>query len=209
MILNRVPARRLNASGKISEVRAGPGARNQELVLLEFLERLHLRRVPRHRQTDVAIHAAEPGELERIDIAFVLAEHRLERQSAPDRTHDGAVLGRDPVNVFLGLEPAGTGHVLDDDRRLAGNVVAEVASEQPRIDVVGRARAGKDDHAELAALVELLRRLGARHLRAGREQQRTAAAIAKTRRARLRMSPPLRPRNTTRKFRQPRHTAAP
>src|ERR1700683_1900773 len=158
--------------GQRQDLRIRPGSRawNQEFVLFEILERLDLRREPRHRQTGVAVHAAKPSELERIEIPFILAKHRLEWQPAPDPPDDRALLRRDPVNVFFGLEPAGTGHVLDDNCRLAGNVVAEGASEQPRVDVIGRARARKDTNADLAAFVELLRRLGASNARTCHKQ---------------------------------------
>ena len=149
----------------------GAGAWNQQLVLLQIGESLDLRRMPRHCQADVAVHAAEPGEFERIDVDLVLAEHRLERQAAPDRAHDGAVLGRNPVDVLFDLEPTGTQHVLHNDDWLARNVVAEVACQHAGVNVVGRAGAGKDQHGQLAALVELLDRLCGGTLRRGCNQQ--------------------------------------
>ena len=51
---------------------------------------------------------------------------------------------------------AGAQHVLYDERRLAGNVVAEVAHQHTRVEVIGGARAGKDDHRQLSPPVELL-----------------------------------------------------
>src|SRR5262249_55725297 len=51
-----------------------------------------------------------------------------------------------------------------------GNVVAEVADQQPRVDVIGRAGAGETDHRQLAALVELLGRLRAGDGRAADKQ---------------------------------------
>ena len=178
MILNRVPASRLNASGKISESAPAPVPGTSSSCCL--------------RSSNVLIFDVY-HDIARLTSRFMLPSQvnlsgsRLPSFSPsigsngnprPTVAHDGAVLGRDPVDIFFDLEPAGAGHVLHDDRRLAGNMVGEMANQQPRIDVVGRARARKDDHAELAALVELLRRLSANSASRPPRAAGTAAAIA-------------------------------
>ena len=126
--------------------------------------------MPGHRERRLAVHAADPGEPERIVFQLVPAEERLERQAAPDRAHHAAVLRRDPVERLDRLEPARAHHVLHDESRIAGNVLAHVPDQHARIDVVGGARRRIDDHRELPALVELLGRLRVRGGRAGRER---------------------------------------
>ena len=138
---------------------ARAGAGDQEFGPLEIGERLHLGRMPGHGKGRLAVHAAEPGEPQRIEPRLVLTEHRLEGKTAADRPDDAAVLGGDPVEIINRLEAAGAEHVLHDERRIAGNVTAEVAHQQARVEVVGRAGPRKHDHRDLAALVELLRRL--------------------------------------------------
>ena len=113
----------------------------------------------------------QPGEFERVDVDFVLAEHGLERQPAADRADDGAVFGGDPINVLLDLKSAGAQHVLHDDDGLAGNMFAEVPGQDARVNVVGRAGAAKDQQGQLAALVELLHRLRRGIADAGDNQQ--------------------------------------
>ena len=135
---------------------ARAGAGDEEFGPLEIGERLHLGRMPGHGKGRLAVHAAEPGEPQRIEPRLVLAEHRLEGKTAADRADDAAVLGGDPVEIIDGLEPAGAEHVLHDEGGSAGNVTAELASEQARVEVVGRAGPRKYDHGDLAALVELL-----------------------------------------------------
>ncbi len=75
---------------------------------------------------------------------------------------DGAVARRDLRHVVGGGDAAAARHVDDHELRIARNVLAHEAGEQPRILVVVAAGRGADDHADLLALVEIGHRLGER-----------------------------------------------
>jgi hypothetical protein len=59
-----------------------------------------------------------------------------------------------------GAEPARRRHVLRHDRGIARDVVAEMAGDRARIDVVAAADRGRDDQPHLLALVEIGDRIG-------------------------------------------------
>src|SRR5439155_9903514 len=67
----------------------------------------------------------------------------------------GAVLGRHGLHIGGELVAAGARHVLRHDYRVAGDVAAEFAREQPRISVVAAARRAADVEVDLPAAVEL------------------------------------------------------
>jgi hypothetical protein len=56
------------------------------------------------------------------------------------------MIGRDDV--------AGARHVLDHDRRLAGNMPCDMASNEPRPEIVVLSRRGADNELELLAAEE-------------------------------------------------------
>src|ERR671921_866117 len=74
---------------------------------------------------------------------------------APVGADDGAVLRRDVVEPVGEAEAAGALHVLGDDRRIARDVLAEVARDQAAVDVVAAADARADDHLDRLAFVEV------------------------------------------------------
>ena len=90
---------------------------------------------------------------------------------------NGAVLRRDVVEVRDRGVAAGARHVGDDHARIAGDVLAHVAGEQPRVDVVAAAGRGADDHGDLPALVEL----GDRVLRGGGRGRRRRHSASRPR----------------------------
>src|SRR5262245_48712344 len=85
-----------------------------------------------------------------------VAHQRLEGVPALDGGDRGAVLGRDVGPEADQPAAAGAGHVLHDDRRVAGQMLAEMAPEQPRISIVGTARTGADIEVDVLAF-EILR----------------------------------------------------
>ena len=68
---------------------------------------------------------------------------------------DGAVLGRDAVEIVHRANAAGARHVLHDDVRLAGNVRAQIRRERVGIARIAAAGAGAHDERHLPAFVEL------------------------------------------------------
>ena len=62
-------------------------------------------------------------------------------------------------HVVRGLHADPSRHVDGDDRRIAGNVLAHVAGDEARAQVVVAARRGGDDHPDGLAAVEVGHRL--------------------------------------------------
>src|SRR6185295_3757941 len=82
---------------------------------------------------------------------------------------DGAVLRGDLCHVVGGRDAAAARHVDDHELRIARNVLAHEAGEEPRILVVVAAGCGAYHHANLLALVEIGHRLGERGARYDRQ----------------------------------------
>ncbi len=89
-----------------------------------------------------------------------------------DRLRGGKVVAEHPdavpsrgacANRIIGhLDAAGAGHVLRHDRGVAWNVLAEMAGDEPRLQVVFAADADADQHIDGLAAVEFGDRLGVR-----------------------------------------------
>ena len=116
--------------------------------------------VPHHADADLVIGAADPVEPVAVELRGLVAEQRIEAGAAADGADHRAVLVGDVVEPVGEPQAAGAFHVLRRHRRIAGNVLAEVARDQPRVDVVAAADAVADHHLDGLALVELGRRLG-------------------------------------------------
>ena len=120
------------------------------------------RGVPGGARAVGAVHAAEPVELQRVEARALGAEQRRERHARMDEPDGGAVLRRLRIEIVGGEEPARARHALHDEVGLAGDVVAHVRGQEPRIFGVAAGDAGADQDADLLALVEgLLRGPGA------------------------------------------------
>ena len=90
-----------------------------------------------------------------------LATHRLvERQVEVQREQYRAVAGAAIVGVIQHHHAARAGHVARDNVGVAGDVPAEVAGEQPGIDVIAAARRRADEDGHVLALVEVRDRIG-------------------------------------------------
>ena len=84
-----------------------------------------------------------------------IAEQRLQHDAAADDAERGAVLRRGVVEVDGRNEAAGARHIAHDHAGIAGEVLAEMAREQPRGRVIGAAGGEADDDGDLLALVEI------------------------------------------------------
>ena len=118
--------------------------------------------VPHHADADLVIGAADPVEPVAVELRGLVAEQRIEAGAAADGADHRAVLVGDVVEPVGEPQAAGAFHVLRRHLRIAGNVLAEMARDQPRVDVVAAADAVADHHVDGLALVELGRRLGGR-----------------------------------------------
>ena len=138
---------------------------DDQLGRQRVLEVLH-RRVGAHEaDIDVAVGVAEIKELRRLVLHRRAAEQRLQDRAGKDRAGHGAVLRRDGIDIPGRAVRSGAAHVLHHDRRIAGDVIAEMAREQPCVGVVAAARRRADHDLELLALVELLDEFSRRFLR--------------------------------------------
>ena len=86
---------------------------------------------------------------------FAALEHLRHHEDRDEGRDRGAVLGRLAEHVVRGPDVAGARHVLRHDRRLAGNVVGEMARDDARIGVEPAADAGRDDEFDVLAPVEV------------------------------------------------------
>jgi hypothetical protein len=83
------------------------------------------------------------------------------------QTENGAILGRDLIQIVHGANAAGAGHVLDDDVGLAGNVACKERREGARVAGIAATGVRAQDPRDLPALVEIVSRA-----RRGREENR-------------------------------------
>ena len=90
-----------------------------------------------------------------------------------ERDHHGAVLRLRHVERANGHETSGAGHVLNDDRRMARNVVGDEAGQGAGIGVVAAAGTEADNDGDRLAFVEIIgSRQRRRRYEGGREEWR-------------------------------------
>ena len=141
-----------------------PSTSGSPPVLARIVDGLH-RDVLAHDQ-DVGVvgearRRAEPVELARIELRVaVAAEHAHQRHVAGEMRDRGAVARRQIVEPVDGAQRSGARHVLHHHVGMAGDVAAEMAADQPRIDVVAAARPVADDQRHRLASVEVGDRVG-------------------------------------------------
>ena len=154
---DQVIERGRNEARSVGRHRAG----HQELPVLGLLDRLHRRGVPDHRHGRGRDDAADPGELDRIELARA-AQHLAERQRVEKHAERGAVLRRDAGHITGSLDAAAAQHGLEHDRRIARNVAREIGREHAGIEVVAAARRETDIEADALAAIEIGDRIGER-----------------------------------------------
>src|SRR5262249_33729573 len=90
------------------------------------------------------------------DVKLALAHQRLEWNAALDGGDRAAVLGRDVDHIVDQAATAGAGHVLHHDAWVAGQMLAEMATNETGIGVVRTAGTGADIEVDVLA-AEILR----------------------------------------------------
>src|SRR5712691_11328538 len=100
-----------------------------------------------HRRSDVL-------ELPRVELGALLAEDLAQEQAADEVANGEPVGPGDLVEIVRRDEAARPRHVLDDDRRVARDVLAHVPRDRPRVSVEAAARREADHDAHGLALVE-------------------------------------------------------
>ena len=117
--------------------------------------------VPGDAGRDLVGDAAEPGELGAVELGAGRRQQRRRRDGAAERADGGAVLRRHRIDELRGAQAAGAGHVLRHDIGVSGDVLAEMARQQPAVEIVAAADAVADDQIDGLALVEILDAVGA------------------------------------------------
>jgi hypothetical protein len=146
---------------RIVELRGGLGidsgdAADDELLVEQVLRGLVRSRVPGRGHRGLAVEAAEPMEFLDLEASAGGIDQLGQQHSALDQCDRGAVL-RSRAEHVVGRRDARR-HVLHDQRRLARDVLAEMARRQPRLQVVAAAHAGAHDEGDLLAGIEVVRR---------------------------------------------------
>ena len=136
-------------------VAAGAGAADDQLALEHVVERLHRRGVPGEAGADVVVGRADPVELQRVEPRALRRHQRLKRDRAVEGRDLGAVLRRRVVELVGEDQARGARHVLDDDVRIAGDVLAHVAGERARVQVVAAAGGEADADGDGLAAIEV------------------------------------------------------
>src|SRR5262245_15121412 len=134
------------------------GRADRDLAALGVLDRSHAALAPGDAGRDVAVHASEPAEFLRVIARLYLAVERLRHETWPRMRDHAAIARRDIVEVVEHDDAAGARHVLRHQHGLARNVLAEVARQEPQVEIVAGADAVANQHAHPLVLVETLDR---------------------------------------------------
>ncbi len=113
--------------------------------------------MPSPHQAHFRSGAAQPIEFGRIILNAGLVEQRQRRKPARKDADRRAVFRCDIVEVICGAQTARAGHVFDDDGRMTGKVVADMAADEPCVGVKCRADRGPDGDPQLAELIGIIR----------------------------------------------------
>src|SRR5271166_5523517 len=106
--------------------RTGARLADGQWPLEEILGRLYRRGRVGDTDGGFGCRRTEPGHSPRIEARALGAVERPEDGGPRDEADDRAVLGGEIVDVIRGDETAGSGHVLGDDRRTAGQMLADM-----------------------------------------------------------------------------------
>ena len=135
------------------------GAADDQLLREHVFQLGDAAALPGDADADLVVGAADPGELVGLELRALGPQQRIEGGAAADGGDGRAVLRADIVDPVGEPQAAGTFHVLRDDGRVARDVLAEVAGNDARIEIVGAADAVADIEIDVLALVEFRRRL--------------------------------------------------
>src|SRR5512145_2006899 len=101
---------------------------------------------------------ADEFELARVEFDPLLSQHLAEKQAA-DKVPDGeSIRLGNFINVIGGNKASRSGHVFDDHRRLAGNMLAHMAREGASVSIESAAGGKADDDPDGFPFVKIIRR---------------------------------------------------
>ena len=116
---------------------------------------LYLRLLRHRADAELIGGGTDPGELARVILHFRRADERLHGNTASEGAEDRAVLGSSVEEIIGGGDASRARHVLHDDLRRAGHMLAHVPGDGARIDVVAATRAVADDHRHRLAPIKI------------------------------------------------------
>jgi hypothetical protein len=93
--------------------------------------------------------------LAHIEAHASVTKQDLERDRPLHGADDGAIFGRDLIDIVRGNDRAGTRPVLHDDRRLTRNMPSQVTRYRTRSEIVAAADIRPDHDINRLSLVEL------------------------------------------------------
>ena len=99
---------------------------------------------------------ADPGIIAEVELDPFGLDDGLRDHARIEDHHHRAILRRGEIEVANRGQAAGARHVLHDDGRISGNVIADVARNIARVTVVAAGRREADDDTEHLALVEVV-----------------------------------------------------
>src|SRR5262249_18709572 len=116
--------------------------------------------MPLHEDVIAGGDAANVGEFRGVVLNGGILPRLVERGRLDNDAERRSILRRKLVEIIGRLEAARARHVLRDDRRLPGNMLAEMARDQTPVEIVAAACGVADDDGDGPARKELLDRLG-------------------------------------------------
>ena len=137
-----------------------------------IVERVDLGGVPDKIHGDLGRRRAEHVHFGGVELCLAIVEERLERHGVLDRADRRAVAACHIVDVIGRGQSAACRHVLRHDRRVARDVIAQMAGKGARVDIVTAADRGADDQPQFLAARKIRDAVGARPVK------RTPAAVS-------------------------------
>ena len=92
-----------------------------------------------------------------IELRRFVSHNLLQDQRRGPRRDREPVRFHAVVKMIRGNNAAGAGHVFDDPRRIAGDMLADMARDQPGVLIVGPARRITDDESQSLISQKILR----------------------------------------------------
>ena len=123
---------------------------------LQVRDRPRIDRMPDVTDRQVLRDAADPFEFAEVDRDLVGRQQRIGDLGIVEHVDDRAVLRRVSLEMLHRPQAAGARHVHHDDRWRPGDVPADVARNQPRVDVVAAAGRIADHKAQRLALIKVV-----------------------------------------------------
>ena len=156
---------RVHRLGIVDRAGGGAGRADHELPLHHVADRPNAGGVPGIHHVRAVGGVADPEEVAGIELDLAAAKRLMRGHVLHDGVQHGAVARRLRGEPVGRLQADRAGHVAGDDRRLARNVPADMARNEPCAQVVVAAGRGRDQHGQGLAAIEIRHRVRGRRQR--------------------------------------------